>query len=326
MSQVTDVDNQVDLGKVPVVLIVNTKARKGQEFFGLARIALHAAGVNVVENYPLSHAKRLPGLVQSLVERGIKSIVLGGGDGSISSVVDYLVDNDVTLGVLPLGTANDFARTLHMPNIVEDACKVIAQGRTTKIDLGIVNNRHYINVASVGFGAAVVEYTSGDSKKLLGSLAYPLAAARAAFHHRPFTARLTFSNQTIETQAIHIAVANGCFYGGGVLVTPNARIDDNELVVTIFEPMNAVELGEVSLHLRDGLYVHHPKVRVFRKVRKLHLDIVHGGQKRINVDGELWSHTPAEFGIANNALKVFVPEEFGLQVNDPTSTHTPYKY
>ncbi len=311
MSQATKQDDIVDVKTIPVALIVNTKARRGQELFGQASSCLHAAGVNITESYQLSHAKALNGLMQSLVKRGVKAIILGSGDGTISCAVDHLVNNDVALGVLPLGTANDFARTLELPTEIEQACQVIAHGRTTKVDLGIVNANYYVNVASVGFGAAVVEYTNNDSKKRFGPLAYPIAAAQAAFSHRPFMARLVFSNQTIETQAIHIAVANGRFYGGGVVVSPNARIDDNELVVTIFEPMNATELWSVGMGLRDGSYVRHPRVRVFRNVKKLHLDVVHGHARKINVDGELSGHTPAEFGIAAGALKVFVPTNYG---------------
>ena len=146
---------------------------------------------------------------------------------------------------------------------------------------------------------------------MFGPLAYPIAAAQAALSHRPFKARLVFSNQTIETYAIHIAVANGRFYGGGVVVSPNARIDDNELVVTIFEPMSATELCRVGMGLRDGSYVRQPHVRVFRNVKKLHLDVLHGPARKINVDGELSGYTPAEFGIAAGALKVFVPANYG---------------
>jgi len=311
MSQIVPNNEIIDVRKVPVGLIINTKARRGQQFFGQARTVLRAAGVNVVENYALTHAKSLPGLVAGMIGRGIKAIILGSGDGTISSIVDHLVNNEVTLGILPLGTANDFARTLDLPLQIEQACQVIAEGHTTKIDLGIVNGNYYVNVASVGFGAAVVEYTSTDAKKILGPLAYPWAAAQAALSHRPFKVKLGFSNQTIETEAIHIAVANGRFYGGGVIVAPSARIDDNELIVTIFEPMNPTELWQVGTHLRDGQYIRHPKVRTFRQVRRLHLEVLGHRRQSINVDGELSGHTPANFKIAPAALKVFVPMSYG---------------
>jgi YegS/Rv2252/BmrU family lipid kinase len=311
MNQVTESLKSVNVREVPTALIVNTKARRGQELYNYAQQALFSAGVKLVDSYPLVHGKALGQLIRSLVERGVKAIILGSGDGTISSTVDYLVNNEVVLGVLPFGTANDFARTLQLPCEIDEAIKVILGGCTTKIDLGIVNQNYYVNVASVGVGAAVVEYTSNDSKKLLGPLAYPLAAAQAVLEHQPFTARLTFSNQTIETQAMHIAVANGRFYGGGVVVAPSARIDDNELIVTIFEPMNPTELFWVGMHLRDGQYVRHPRVRVFRRVRHLKLDVIGGQQQQLNIDGELMGHTPAEFGIAAASLRVFVPHNYG---------------
>lgn len=309
MSQLTGADNVLDMKSVPTALIVNTKARKGRDLFVQAKTTLSGYGIKLAECYPLNHSHRLPQVMQNLVERGVKAIILGSGDGTISSAVDFLVNHNVTLGVLPLGTANDFARTLSLPDALEEACRVIAAGHTAKVDLGRVNGNYYVNVASVGFGAEVVEYTSDKTKKWLGPLAYPLAAARAAFNRRPFTAQLVLPDRTIETKAIHIAVANGRFYGGGVVVAPDARIDDNELVITVFEPMNPVELSQVGIGLRDGSYVRHPKVQIFRNVQELKLDIMHGGRKRINVDGELAGHTPAQFGIASRALKVFVPKD-----------------
>lgn len=290
-----------------VVLVVNTQARRGQEMFAQAKDGLRVAGVNVTAAYPIADCKHLVQQVKSLVKDGVKTLVLGGGDGTISSVVDCLVNKDVTLGILPLGTANDFATTLQIPAEVEQACSVIARGRCAEVDLGIVNGSHYVNVASVGFGAAVAAQTTNDDKKLLGPLAYVIAAAQTASSYSPFTARLTFTNQVIETKAVHIAVANGRLYGGGNLVTPDARIDDNELIVVIFEPMGPLDLYQVGLHLRDGTYVRNPHVRVFRRVRSLKLEIIRGQPQRVNADGELITRTPAEFGIAHRALKVLVP-------------------
>ncbi len=289
------------------VLIVNTRARRGQELYNQAQIALRHAGINLIGSYAVTSGRQLPELARNIVKGGIKSLIVGGGDGTISAIVDYLVNHEINLGVLPLGTGNDFAATMNIPSTLEAAARVIAAGRTSRIDLGIVNHNYYVNVASVGFGAAVTTQITDADKRNYGSFAYTIAAARTALTHRPFVARLTFSNQTITTPAINIAVANGRFYGGGNLVTPDARIDDNELIVTLFEPMNLTELIQVGSQLRSGLYTHHPRVRVFRRVRHLQLEIIEGLQQHLNVDGELWGHTPATFGIAPASLSVFVP-------------------
>lgn len=296
----------IDAKNEPSVLIVNTKSRSGRESFNQAVVALQHAGVNLIGSYPLVDCGKLPDLTKKLIEQGVKTIIIGGGDGTLSCVVDQLRSKDITLGVLPLGTANDFATTLNIPTTIEEACQVIANGRVHRIDLGIANDICYLNVASVGFGAAVAASVSNDDKKTLGPFAYAFSAAEAAVTTKPFNARLTFSNQVVETEAIHIAVANGRLYGGGNVVTNDARIDDRELIVVIFEPMGPPDMLQIGLHLKDGGYVRNPHVRVFRRVQHVQLEVV-GSSQRLNIDGEIKSHTPVEFKIAPSALKVIVP-------------------
>lgn len=300
-------DETIDTQHEPAVLIVNTKARNGQDNFNRAVAGLQHAGINLTGTYPLNDCTKLPDLLKDLTERGVKTVIIGGGDGTLSCVVDQLSSKDITLGVLPLGTANDFATTLNIPTSIEEACQVIANGRIHRVDLGIANNICYLNVASVGFGAAVAASVTNDDKKTLGPLAYAFSAAETALTNKPFKARLTFSNQIVETEAIHIAVANGRLYGGGNVVTSDARLDDRELIVVIFEPMGPPDMVQIGLHLRDGAYVRNPHVRVFRRVQHLKLEISGNRQQRLNIDGEIKTHTPVEFKIAPAALKVIVP-------------------
>ena len=297
----------VDVRSEPVALVVNRHARRGKVQFAHAERALRDVGVNVVESQALPHAAQVPKFVRGLIAQGIRVIVLGSGDGTISNVVADVVDHDVVLGVLPLGTANNLARTLHIPDDLNAACQIIADGQTQKIDLGTVNGNYFVNVASIGFGAAVVAQVSHRLKRYTGTLAYAIAAAQTALTQRAFTVRLSLPNEVIETDAIHIAVANGRFYGGGIAVAPSARIDDNELIVTIFAPMTPRELVQLALHLHDGQYVRHPRVRVIRGLTSLQLEVMRGQRTQINVDGELFDALPADFGIAPKVLSVFAP-------------------
>jgi len=124
-------------------------------------------------------------------------VIVGGGDGTISSIVDYFAHQDVVLGILPLGTGNSFARTLGIPLTLEGAVDVIVHGKVADIDLGKVDQDYFANIASIGFSAEVARNSSNRLKKLLGPLAYGLVAVREFVRHRSFSCTLQIDHQEI---------------------------------------------------------------------------------------------------------------------------------
>src|SRR5919198_3686137 len=164
-------------------LIVNARARRAAASFTRARALLTAAGVPIVAAEALHDAARLRATVRAALDDGCDLIILGGGDGSISAVVDDLAHHHAALGLLPLGTANDLARTLAIPSDLDAACATIARGTVAAVDLGLVGDTYFVNVVSVGLGAAVIPAMSPTLKRLAGPLAYPVAAAPALLGH-----------------------------------------------------------------------------------------------------------------------------------------------
>src|SRR5919199_699736 len=195
-------------------LIVNTRSRSGERVYFEAIDRLEEMGVRLGATYPVRDPVRLPETVREVLHEGSghRLLILGGGDGSVSSVVDFLAHRDVVLGLLPLGTANDFARTLGLPADSEKACKTIAGGKVVDVDLGLAGDSYYVNVASVGLGVEATQALSPWLKKGAGPLAYPVAAVRAFLSHKPFSARLTFpdgDHAPIEYgRLLQIAVGN----------------------------------------------------------------------------------------------------------------------
>jgi len=232
-------------------LVVNARSRTGEEAFEQARECLGSLGVAVGAGYAISDPGRLAEAVREAVSEGHDPVVLGGGDGTVSSAVDLLAHEHATLGLLPLGTANDFARTLEIPTGLEEACQTIARGKVVDVDLGLVGDNYYVNVASVGVSAGVTRALSPEMKRRMGALAYPVAAMRAFFRHEPFAARLVFPDGDHEPveygRLLQVAVGNGRFYGGGMVVAPGSGIDDGNLDVY------AIRLGR-----------HRDKLGVFR--------------------------------------------------------------
>jgi len=257
----------------------------------------------------LSDPARLPETVREAILEGHDPIILGGGDGSVSSTVDYLAHHNVTMGLLPLGTANDFARTLEIPSGLEEACETIAYGKVVDIDLGLAGDNFYVNVASVGLGVEVTRSLSPQLKKSIGPLAYPVAAITAFFKHEPFAARLAFTDGDHETaeydRLLQVAVGNGRFYGGGMIVAPGSGIDDRYLDVYAIRLGRRRDLVGVARYLRSGDFVKSESVDYFRT---RHFVLETEPELSINVDGELVAQTPEEFSVAPNALHVIVPE------------------
>ena len=289
-------------------LIVNAGARHGQEEVAKACDLLKAAGVPLVATYALRNPARLPATVCGALARSCDLIVLGGGDGSVSAAANDLARGQAVLGLLPLGTANDFARTMGIPDDLEAACATIGRGTIATIDLGLAGDSHYVNVVTLGLGAEVAEAVSRPLKRLIGPLAYPAAAARAMLHYRPFSATLTFPDgdhrEARFPRLLQLAIGNGRFYGGGAVVAPDAAIDDGMLDVYAIELHTWHELIGVAWTLKSGRHIYQDGVRSWRTRR---VRIVTRPPLPVNIDGEVVDTMPEEFSVARGALRVLVP-------------------
>ena len=255
----------------PAALIVNTRSRTGERAFFQALDHLEELHVPLGVTYAIRDPARLPETVREVLDDGYRFLILGGGDGSVSSVVDFLAERDALLGLLPLGTANDFARTLDIPDDIEGACKTIANGKVVDVDLGLAGDNFYVNVASVGLGVEATRALSPWLKKSTGPLAYPVAAIRAFLKHEPFSARLTFPDEDHEPveydRLLQVAVGNGRFYGGGMVVALESNIDDKTLDVYAIDLGRQRDLIGAVRYLKSGDFIKTDGVHHFRTPR-----------------------------------------------------------
>ena len=294
----------------PAALIVNTRSRTGERAFFQALDHLQEMHVPLGVTYPIRDPARLPEAVQEVLGDGYEFLILGGGDGTVSSVVDFLADRGTLLGLLPLGTANDFARTLDIPEDIEEACKLIANGKVVDIDLGLAGDNFYVNVASVGLSVEATRALSPWLKKSTGPLAYPVAAIRAFLKHEPFSARLTFpegDHEPVEyDRLLQVAVGNGRFYGGGMIVAAESGIDDKTLDIYAIDLGRRRDLIGAVRYLKSGDFIKTDGVHNFRTPRvRLETD----PDLPVNIDGEVVTRTPQDFSVAQNALSVLVPQD-----------------
>jgi YegS/Rv2252/BmrU family lipid kinase len=286
------------------VLIVNGKARRGREAFQQAQDCLRADGVTLEAAHALKDPKRLPDLLRESVAQGAKLIVVGGGDGSLRTAAEVLANQDVTLGALPLGTVNDFARNLGITPTVEAACKVISEGCAARIDLGQANDRYFIITASFGFSAMAQHVLTPRQKRLLGPLGYVAASALALRRLRslPITVRSEQGEERLTvTQA---GVINGHSWMGGAFEIPGVDVESGRLAFYAVPPMGKLALLRMVYNLRSGRFFDTPGLRAFTT-----RDVMVGTERShpLVLDGDLYGETPVRFRVAPEALKVCVP-------------------
>src|SRR5215207_2190744 len=301
-----------DLTSQRAAVVVNTRSRSGERTFFDALDRLQDLGVPLGATYAIRDPARLPETVREVLDdgSGYRLLILGGGDGTVSSVVDFLAHHEVVLGLLPLGTANDFARTLEIPFDIEGACQTIAHGKVVDVDLGLAGDNYYVNVASVGLSVEATRALSPWLKKSTGPLAYPVAAISAFLKHEPFSARLTFPDGDHEPveydRLLQVAVGNGRFYGGGMIVAPESGIDDKLLDIYAIDLGRHRNLIGVARYLKSGDFIRMEGVHYFRTSR---VQIETDPELAVNIDGEVVARTPQDFSVVQNALHVLVPQE-----------------
>ena len=233
-----------------------------------------------------------------------RDVVLAGGDGTVNAALSALWKTDRPFGLLPMGTANDLARTLGIPTDLEAAAAIIAAGHVRRIDMSTVNGHPFVNVASIGLAVEVALRHRGPRKRRLGVLNYPLVWWEAYRAMRPFHVRITCDHVVRNERCIMLAVGNGRHYGGGLTVHEDARIDDGQLTLYFVKSAGSLQLMKMLPAFFVGtLYRQERAVSLCgRRVR-----VETRRPKRVDADGEIVTETPADFEIFPGALRVFAP-------------------
>lgn len=284
------------------LLVTNRRSLAGAGDLSQGIERLEAAGIEV-RRHSVDDPLAIPGIIRS-EGADVDLLVLGGGDGTMNIAADALVELRKPVGIIPVGTANDLARTLGLPVAVPEACGVIAAGLTRRIDLGRANGKHFFNVASIGLAAEVTRHHQGARKKWLRVLSYPLSVWDAFQTTRPFRARLRCDASEIRLRTIQITVGNGRYYGGGMTIAEDAAIDDQRLDVYCLKPLSFWTLLILFPALRRGRLKDREPIFV---TRGREVEVRTSRRLRVNTDGELTTRTPVLFEVAAHALEVFVP-------------------
>lgn len=289
--------------KQRAILLINPRARQGKKALAKAKEYLHDLGIVAKEEIILN-----PQELSSIIERYHQQcdlVIIGGGDGTLNSAVPGLLSTGLPLGILPLGTANNLARTLAIPQSLFAACKVIADGTTRKIDLGLVNGHYFLNVAGIGLSAQINHRVTSAAKRRWGLIAYAATALEVVRQAPVFSAEITQSQtETIQVQAAQLTVCNGRYYGSGLIIADDAAIDDARLDLYGFSFRHWWEIIPQLPSMMRGKHKIMPNV-FWLQGREI--TIKTSIPYPLDADGEIVTSTPAKFQVVPKALCVFVP-------------------
>jgi diacylglycerol kinase (ATP) len=250
-------------------------------------------------------------LAKTALAKGRRLIIAAGGDGTLNEVINGVGENlgDAAVGLIPLGTGNDFARTIGVPPDIEQALELIRAGETRRVDLVRVTSdevRYFVNVSAGGFSGLVNEKLTPQMKKTWGPLAYLRSAAAALPELRAYQTTLAFDNaESLRIELYNVVVANGRYVAGGTLIAPDASIDDGLLDIVLIPKRPAAELAVLAAQVALGTHLTSDAI-VFRRAAKLTVNSKPG--MWFNVDGELVGNEPARFEILPGALRFVAPK------------------
>lgn len=292
----------------PVLLLVNGNSRTGKRVFGEAIAALREAGVEVKQAVLARDKEETERLLRHEIAAKASLVIVGGGDGTLSNCAEILAGSEVAMGVLPLGTGNTFVRSIGIPVDLQGAIKTIASGRIELVDVGKCNNQVFLNSVSLGLSAEIAGALTGEVKKKLGVLSWPIIGSKMIATHRSLKLRVISKERTFTVKTHQLVVANGRYVAGPIKASEEASLQDHEL--TVFALGGSTKSALIKAAWRWLRRRHKEDREVpFFETKELRVESM-GRRIKANVDGEINEHTPLQLSVWPRALKVVVPQDF----------------
>ena len=285
------------------ILVVNSRSRRGARAFEQAVQGLRQAGVELIEAVNIEDPASLHQVVREAVGKA-PMVIVGGGDGTLSSTIDFFKGTDTVFALLPLGTANSFARAMGFPLALDAAIQAIATGVRRRIDLGCIDGDYFGNSAAIGLSPMIARTVPHDLKRYLGRAGYGLWAIKVAAEFKPFKLTIRDGRTRDEMWASEVRIANGGYFGGVELVE-EAELDSGEIIVEVVVTKTRRHLfaswASSALRLRNR-----EEGKVEFRGRKLRIET--DPIMDVTIDGELSRETPITVWVAPRAIDVAVPK------------------
>jgi YegS/Rv2252/BmrU family lipid kinase len=289
------------------LFIINPTAGKGKnvslipEIKRMIELKKEEYAIEVTKG--IGHATEI---VKNYVKNGDYRVYSVGGDGTLNEVLNGIAGSNSALAVIPSGTGNDFSRNIYEDSNVLGSLEKAINGKDVFLDLAKVNDRYFINIASVGFDAEVV-YNADNFKKLPfvgGSLAYILGIVMTVFKYKSVNLNITIDDNKISVKSLLAAIANGKCYGGGIFMTPEAKLDDGMFDVCIIKEMNRLKILRLFPKAIKG---QHSTIKGVSFCRGRKVKISCDEDVSLNIDGEILRAKEVTFEIIPKGIKVIMP-------------------
>jgi YegS/Rv2252/BmrU family lipid kinase len=295
-----------------IVNPVSGNGRTGQRWAGIEeRLRIEGAQFEVEFTHEPGHATQL---AREAVATGYRTIVSVGGDGTLNEVVNGLIvdgcaDPDVKLGLIPGGTGSDFGRGIGLPRDSLDAALRLLKATPRWFDVGQItcklgegtSTRYFINVAGLGFDGEVCDRVNRSGKALGGTVPYLSSLLVTLFAYHNKRVHWTLDGQAHDEVLNSVIVANASYFGGGMNISPNSKLDDGLFHVIILGDWGTLEFLVAVPRVYNGTHLTHPKVKEYvgREVT-----VEADGRMFLQAEGDLFGEAPATFKILPRAIQV----------------------
>ncbi|ADL08975.1 diacylglycerol/lipid kinase family protein [Thermosediminibacter oceani] len=244
-------------------------------------------------------------IAKEAVKAGYERIVAVGGDGTVREVARALSGTEALLGVIPAGTGNDFVRSAGISQNPQKALETVKNGKVRCIDLIRVDDNCFINVAGAGLDAEVADAINKNMRFLRGAPAYVTGLFKVLATFAPRRAVIEIDGRVLHRKVWLVSVGNARYYGGGMMICPDALLDDGLLDVCIVNSIGRMELLRFLPSVFTGKHKNHPAYEVFRG-KKVRVEFER--PTKVHADGDVIGTTPVEFSVEPGALKVITGE------------------
>jgi diacylglycerol kinase (ATP) len=247
-------------------------------------------------------------MAQQAARDGAEIIIAAGGDGTLHAIANGVLNTNSTLGILPMGTMNNIARSLNIPEDIKQACAIIAAGETSQIDVGKINDTIFLEVAGIGLEAALFPAAEELKKRgILSTLQGIIHGLYTLIAFSPTKFTITFDGRKRRhVQAIQISICNSPYYGAHLQFAPTAIMDDGLLNVLIYRKFSKFDYLRHAYSISKGQRDLAPRVSR-RKIKTMRIEAEHPVE--IHADGVPQGYTPATISIQPGVLKVRVPKK-----------------
>jgi YegS/Rv2252/BmrU family lipid kinase len=283
-------------------LIINTGSRKSIQALPEIIQTCEQNNIQLDRQHLLAKDTNLQSLTSAIKKRHPDLVLVGGGDGTVSDVLDHFAGSEIEIGILPLGTTNNFARSLNMPLAVTEAITAIVNGKVSNVDLGKIKHDYFVNVAGVGISAQIAKTVTDKQKKIFGRFAYAINGVRQLLIHKPFIATLEDKDSELQLhlETHQIIIANGRYHAGKE-IAKDAKIDNRELIIFALGGRSKLSFifHMIDFYIGKRKSIRHTSYLTGKSIR-LHTS----SPQSVELDGEVKFITPIPIEVIAGAVKV----------------------